>query len=167
MQSHSWVVSNRSSAETCRGPIGSNEAWHSAAWHPSPPAPALEPGDLRVLIVNEDTRSAESLRRTLRDLGYFTTYIAYSARRAIELADELAPAIALLDLDLPDMTGFQLAQQLRAHGRSHVREMRLLAVAERSLLGDRDCARAVGFIGCLTKPVPPLELDLLMRTSQS
>jgi hypothetical protein len=79
MQAHSSVVLNRSSAETCRGPVGANDAWHSAAWHPSPPAPALEPGDLRVLIVNEDMASAESLRRTLRDLGYFTTYIAYSA----------------------------------------------------------------------------------------
>jgi len=167
MQSHSWLVSNRSSAETCRGPVSANDAWHSAAWHPSPPAPALEPSDLRILIVNEDMRSAESLRRTLRDLGYFTTYIAYSARRAIELADELAPAIVLLDLDLHDMTGFQLAQQLRVHGRSHVRKIRLLAVAERSLLGDRDRARAAGFIGCLTKPVPPLALDLLMRTSES
>ena len=62
----------------------------------TPPSLALEPGDLRVLIVNEDMRSAKSLKAALHDLGYLCTFTAYSARRALELADELAPAVAFL-----------------------------------------------------------------------
>jgi len=138
-------------------------AWNGA-WDPSPPALSLDPGEMRILIVNEDMRSAESLRRTLRDLGYRTTYTAYSAQRALALADTFCPALALLDLELPDMSGFQLAQKLRAHDSGHVRNMCLLAVAERREVGESDRARAAGFMGCLTKPVPRFELDRLMRT---
>jgi CheY-like chemotaxis protein len=129
---------------------------------PTPPSLALEPGDLRVLIVNEDMRSAKSLKAALRDLGYLCTFTAYSARRALELADELAPAVAFLDLELPDMSGFQLAQHMRVHGCGHVREIQLLAVAESSVAGDDDRTRAAGFMGCLTKPVPALEWRRLM-----
>jgi CheY-like chemotaxis protein len=129
-----------------------------------PPSLALEPRDLRVLIVNEDMRSAKALKAALRDLGYLCTFTAYSARRALELADELTPVVAFLDLELPDMSGFQLAQRMRVHGCGHVRDIQLLALAEKSVSGDDDRTRAAGFMGCLTKPVPALELRRLMET---
>ena len=151
MQAHSIAAMNRVSIESYfSGPI--------------PLSLALAPGDLRVLIVNEDMRSAKFLKAALRDLGYLSTFTAYSARRALELADELAPTVAFLDLELPDMSGFQLAQRMLKHGCGHVREIQLLAVAECSVSGDDDRTRAAGFMGCLTKPVPTLELRRLMET---
>src|SRR4051794_27373643 len=80
--------------------------------HANIPQLALAPADLRILIVNEDMRSADSLKGTLHDLGYFTTLTAYSAKRALAAAADFSPSVALLDLELPDMTGFQLASQL-------------------------------------------------------
>ncbi len=121
------------------------------------------PADLRILIVNEDMRSADSLRRTLRDLGYYTTLTAYSAKRALDAAADFSPSVALLDLELPDMTGFQLAHRLRSHLLGSVRRVSLLAVAERLVFGNRELTRAAGFIGCLTKPVMPLELNRMLR----
>ncbi len=121
------------------------------------------PADLRILIVNEDMRSADSLRRTLRDLGYYTTLTAYSAKRALVAAADFSPSIALLDLELPDMTGFQLAHQLRSHLLRRVRRVPLLAVAEKLVFGDRELARSAGFVGCLTKPVMPIELHSMLR----
>ena len=50
----------------------------------SEPASTPAPSNFRILIVNEDMRSADSLKRTLRDLGYVTTFTAYSARRERE-----------------------------------------------------------------------------------
>ena len=52
----------------------------------SVPRLALAPRDLRILIVNEDMRCADSLKRTLQGLGYSTTFTAYSARRALVAA---------------------------------------------------------------------------------
>jgi len=127
------------------------------------PAQALAPGNLRILIVNEDMRSADSLKYTLQELGYSATFTAYSARRALVAAVDFSPAVAILDLELPDMTGYQLAQKLRSHLRGYVRQVPLLAIAERPMSGDLERTRAAGFIGCLTKPVIPLELRNMLR----
>ena len=129
-------------------------------------APALGPANLRVLIVNEDMRSADSLKCTLNELGYFTTFTAYSARRALVAAADFSPAVVLMDLELPDMTGYQLAYKLRSHVQGRVRRVPLLAIAERPIFGDAELTRAAGFMGCLSKPVVPLELNRLLRKLQ-
>lgn len=131
------------------------------------PASELAPSNFRVLIVNEDMRSADTLKRTLHDLGYFTTFTAYSARRALVAAVEFSPAVALLDLELPDMTGFQLAHRFRSHGEKAVRQVPLLAVAELVSFGDVELARAAGFMGCLSKPVPSSALNVLLNKLQA
>jgi CheY-like chemotaxis protein len=130
------------------------------------PALAIGPANLRILIVNEDMRSADSLKCALNELGYFTTFTAYSARRALVAAGDFSPAVALLDLELPDMTGYQLAHKLRSHLQGCIRRMPLLAIAERPVFGDAELTRAAGFMGCLTKPVLPLELNRMLRKLQ-
>ena len=127
------------------------------------PRVATVPADLRILIVNEDMRSADSLKRTLQELGYSTLVTAYSARRALVTAADFLPSVALLDLELPDMTGYQLAGQFRSHRLNGVRRVPLLAVAERLLSDNGALTRAAGFIGCVTKPVKPTELNSILR----
>ena len=130
-------------------------------------APEQVPSNFRILIVNEDMRSADTLKHTLHDLGYFTTFTAYSARRALVAAVEFSPAVALLDLELPDMTGYQLAGRFRSHLSKSVRLVPLLAVAELSLHGDAELTRAAGFAGCLAKPVPSVALNALLSKLQA
>jgi CheY-like chemotaxis protein len=130
------------------------------------PEVAIGPANLRILIVNEDMRCADALKRTLHDLGYFTTFTAYSARRALVAAADFSPAVALLDLELPDMTGYQLAGKLRSHLQGSVRRVPLLAIAEQNVFGNLELTRAAGFIGCLTKPVAPVELSSMLRKLQ-
>jgi len=144
VQIHSAVASNR------RPP----EDWDEEIAHFSP-----TPLDFRIMIVNADMRSAESIKRALREMGYCTTLTAYSAKRALDAAADFSPSVALLDLELPDMTGFQLAHQLRSHLLCRVRRVPLLAVAESLVFGNRELTRAAGFVGCLTKPVKAMELN--------
>ena len=139
---------------------------HSFASYEPVPHSALGPANLRILIVNEDMRSADSLKLTLHELGYFTTFTAYSARRALVAVRDFSPAVALLDLELPDMSGYQLARKLRSHLQGCVRRIPLLAIAERLVSTDAALTRAAGFIGCLTKPVLPLELNRMLRQLQ-
>jgi CheY-like chemotaxis protein len=138
--------------------------------HPLDDVPELAvepaPSNFKILIVNEDMRSADSLKRTLHDLGYLTTFTAYSARRALVAAVEFSPAVALLDLELPDMTGYQLAQRFRSHRSSGVRQVPLLAIAELPRFGNAELTRAAGFLGCLAKPVPPKALNALLNQLQ-
>ena len=130
-------------------------------------ASELSPSNFRILIVNEDLRSADALKRTLRDLGYFSTCTAYSARRALLAAVDFSPSVALLDLELPDMTGYQLAERFRSHLSKEVRQVPLLAIAELHRFGNAELTRAAGFIGCLAKPVPPLALNVLLGKLQT
>jgi len=123
----------------------------------------LAPSNFRILIVNEDMRSADSLKRTLSDLGYATTFTAYSARRALAVAVEYLPSVALLDLELPDMTGYQLAHKFRSHLSKPMRQVPLLAIAELPKYGNAELTRAAGFIGCLAKPVLPEALNVLLN----
>ncbi len=143
-------------------------ALRSRSFEPHHPVPALAtgPANLRILIVNEDMRSADSLKRALHELGYFTTFTAYSAKRALVAAQDFSPAIALLDLELPDMSGYQLAHALRSHLHGCVRRLPLLAIAERLVSGDAELTRAAGFMGCLTKPVRRQELNRMLRQLQ-
>jgi CheY-like chemotaxis protein len=130
-------------------------------------AAEVAPSNFKILIVNEDMRSADTLKRTLHDLGYFTTFTAYSARRALVAAVDFVPAVALLDLELPDMTGFQLAHRFRSHLSRGVRQVPLLAIAELQMFGNAQLTRAAGFIGCLAKPVSPLALNALLSKLQT
>lgn len=147
VQTHSAVASNRRPPWICDEEIDQF---------------SLTPADFRILIVNEDTRSADTLTHTLRKLGYYTTLTACSAERALDVAADFSPSVALLDLELPDMTGFQLAHQLQSHLLSRVRRVPLLAVAERLSFGNRELTRAAGFVGCLTKPVKAMELNHML-----
>jgi CheY-like chemotaxis protein len=130
------------------------------------PRLTLAPADLRILIVNEDMRSADSLKRALHDLGYSTMLTAYSAKRALVAAADFFPSVALIDLELPDMTGFQLAYKFRSHLLSRVRRVPMLAVAETAVCGNVELAQAAGFVGCVTKPVMPMELNRILRRLQ-
>lgn len=130
------------------------------------PGLALAPANLRILIVNEDMRCADLLKCTLQDLGYSATFTAYSAKRALAAAADFSPAIALVDLELPDMTGYQLAHKLRCHLKWYVRQVPLLAIAESHVFGNLELTRAAGFIGCLTKPVASNELSAVLRRLQ-
>jgi len=141
--------------------------WHRPLEDHPDLASAIAPSNFRILIVNEDMRSADSLKRTLSDLGYFTTLTAYSARRALQAVEDFAPAVALLDLDLPDMTGYQLAHKLRTHLSGCVRQVPLLAVAELQHLSTGERTLAAGFLGWLAKPVQPAALNELLMKLQA
>ena len=66
-----------------------------------------------VLVVEDDATIAEEVRAELSAHGY-TVSVATTGRRGLELAEEVPPALVLLDLGLPDLDGVQLCRTLRA-----------------------------------------------------
>src|ERR1700674_4416245 len=67
-----------------------------------------ESNSCRVIVVDDHPASAEMLAEVLRMEGYSAT-VAQSGQEALAIAREFKPAIALLDIGLPDMNGFALA----------------------------------------------------------
>lgn len=129
----------------------------------SPPAGSLTGYDfLRILLVSDDMRSAARLKRTLHTLGYSQTLVAYSGKRALDAIGAYSPVVAIVDLDLSDMTGYGLARSLRTHAELKVRRIPLIAVADRVETAAGELARAAGFLGVITKPVSAWLLNRLL-----
>jgi len=73
------------------------------------------PNPLRVLIVEDEPRLRDSLGRAVREMG-FEAQAAGRGEEALRLARANPPAIILLDLNLPGMSGLELLEKLRAEG---------------------------------------------------
>ncbi len=104
----------------------------------------------RVLVVDDNVDSAESLALALTLEGY-DAKLAYDGPGAVELALAFQPQVALLDIGLPGMNGYELARQLRQ--RPGGREMSLIALTGYGQSEDRRKSRDAGFDHHLTKPV--------------
>lgn len=112
-----------------------------------------------VLIVEDDDDSREVLGEWVSALGY-RQMRASNAREALEQVQHSRPDLALIDLGLPGVDGFDVARELRAVvGRS----LRLIALTGSSDRAARRCADAAGFDDFLVKPVFPETLELLLR----
>jgi CheY-like chemotaxis protein len=105
---------------------------------------------LRVLVVDDNTDALTLLSKLLEHLGH-TVQAAASPREALELAREAPPAVALLDVGLPDMDGFELGRQLRAQ--PGCERTRLVALTGYGLPSDRERSALAGFEQHLLKPV--------------
>lgn len=103
----------------------------------------------RVLIVDDNVDAADTLSEILSTFGLHTA-IAHDGARALEIAREFKPDVALLDIGLPTMDGYELAGHLRdKHGPS----LFLIAITGYGQEQDRQRSERVGFHHHLTKPV--------------
>jgi CheY-like chemotaxis protein len=111
-----------------------------------------------VLVVDDNDDAAQTTAVLLREAGY-DVHTAPDGAAALALAERLAPALALLDIGLPGMDGFELAQRLRA--RWPGRPLKLVALSGYGAASDHARVLAAGFEALLVKPV---EVDLLLAT---
>ena len=104
----------------------------------------------RVLVVDDNQDSAQMLAELLEMKGYVTR-VAFDAPDALRVAGEFAPDIALVDLGLPVIDGYELASRLRDV--PGLAEVRLIAITGYSHENDRKRVREAGFHHHLVKPV--------------
>jgi len=112
---------------------------------------------MRVLVVDDNVDAAQTLRELLVTLGHESA-VAYDGLAALELAGSFKPDIAILDIGLPVMDGYELARKLREQLGPET--PRLIAVTGYGQDADRARAREAGFGQYLVKPIA---LDALMR----
>ncbi|NVM77166.1 signal transduction histidine kinase [Duganella sp. SG902] len=139
-------------------------AWKEKRTDPrriAPPAPsALPPGHLRVMVVDDNEDAARALGEGLELLGH-TVRVAFSAPDALVLASHFRPQIGILDIGLPGMDGYELAQRLRQQAGA---ALRLFAVTGYGQDADRQQAAEAGFERHLTKPVELGQLESLLQS---
>ncbi len=118
------------------------------------PRPAGAPRR-RVLVVDDNADAADSLAQILRLEG-FEVEACYDGRSALEAARAFRPDLAFLDLNMPGISGTELAQRLRAE--PWARGLTLVALTGMGQKSDLEATSAAGFDAHLTKPAGPDEV---------
>jgi PAS domain S-box-containing protein len=116
----------------------------------SSPEPTSTGPTTRVLLVDDNADALEMLAELLRALGC-ETYTAVDSESALALAREVRPAIALLDIGLPVVDGYELARLLRAV--PGLEGLELVALTGYGQPSDRARSTAANFAAHLVKPV--------------
>jgi two-component system, chemotaxis family, CheB/CheR fusion protein len=101
----------------------------------------------RVLVVDDNVDAADSLAALLRLMGRDARAV-YDGESALAAIEEFRPELAILDLGMPGMDGYELAERLRE--RYAAADLRLVALSGHGQT--QDAARAAGFDLHLVKP---------------
>jgi signal transduction histidine kinase len=112
----------------------------------------------RVLVADDNIDAGESLAMLLRLDGH-EVELANNGAQAVELFDRMKPEIAILDIGMPGLNGYEVAQRIRQKAKKNVT---LIAVTGWGQEADKARAAAAGFDHHFTKPVEPAVLSKLV-----
>lgn len=105
-----------------------------------------------VLIIEDNEQNMYLVSFILQTHGY-QVHQARDGRSGIQLADALQLDLILLDIQLPGMDGYAVAQALRQNPKLQV--VPVIAVTSYAMVGDREQALAAGCTGYIEKPINP------------
>jgi PAS domain S-box-containing protein len=125
-----------------------------------PSAPGAARMSWKILVADDSQDGADSLAFLLKAAGH-QVHVAYDGRAAIRLAGEVLPDVVLLDIGMPEVSGYDVARAIRreAWGRA----IRLIALTGWGQAEHRRRSLEVGFDDHLVKPV---ELEMLENLLQ-
>jgi CheY-like chemotaxis protein len=130
--------------------IPASRAPIAEADRPKPAAGRGETQSSRVLVVDDNVETARGLARLLKLLGH-DVRTAHDGPSAIEAAHGHQPDFVLLDIGLPGMDGYEVAQYLRRDDSN--REATIIAISGYGQDSDRRRSREAGFDHHLVKPI--------------
>src|SRR5262249_35726411 len=117
------------------------------------------------LLVEDNDDTARALKAALEQLGYVVA-IGASCAIALNLARTFDPDVALLDIGLPVMDGWELARRLREQ-RVATRDLSFVAVTARDQESDKRRSAEAGFAEHLIKPIDLVKLEQIVESLPS
>lgn len=120
---------------------------------------AASVGGLKVLVVDDNVDAAASLALVLRHLDY-DVHTAHNGADAIRATEEFAPRVVLLDIGMPGMNGYEVAEHIRRQPQGQ--SLLLIALTGWSQSHVREATVRAGFDLHLVKPVDIDELHRLL-----
>ena len=147
----------RGSVFTVRLPAISPSVQGDKASHPAPAPVPCRPRRILVVEDNEDARRVLLLALTID--GH-KVYEAADGRLAIEMAAQVKPEVAVIDIGLPGVDGYEVAKAIRAA--DYGKNAFLVALTGYGQPADRQRALKAEFDAHLTKPVAPGQIEELL-----
>lgn len=124
-----------------------------------PMTPATAPRRFRILVVDDNHDSALSMAMMLQIMGH-DTRTAHDGESAVSTAETFLPEVVLLDIGLPKLNGYEVAQRIRE--KTWGQSMYLIAVTGWGQDEDRQRSSEVGLNLHMVKPVEPAALEKLL-----
>ena len=106
----------------------------------------------KILIIEDNEQNLYLITFILEKHGYEVVQ-ARDGREGIELVSRVQPALILLDIQLPVMDGYAVAEALRNN--PALADVPIVAVTSYAMAGDRERVLAAGCTGYLEKPINP------------
>ncbi|MBU0702630.1 MAG: response regulator [Chloroflexi bacterium] len=106
--------------------------------------------DIHILYIEDDPSNRLLVRRILEAEGYAITE-AVSGLEGLEVATQMKPDLILLDINLPEMDGYDLAKRFREM--PGLRQVPILALTANVMKGDRERSLEAGCDGYIQKPI--------------
>jgi two-component system, cell cycle response regulator DivK len=105
------------------------------------------------ILIIEDNAQNLYLTRFLLEKNGFAVEEALNGRDGIEKALALNPVLVLLDIQLPDISGYTVARELRKS--RGFKDVPIIAVTSYAMAGDREKCMEAGCTGYIEKPINP------------
>ncbi|MCC5839964.1 MAG: response regulator [Opitutales bacterium] len=108
---------------------------------------------MKILLIEDNPRNAYLVRYILEHAGFSVDH-AGDGPVALKKADTETYRLVILDIQLPGMDGYAVAQALRRQPRT--RDLPIIAVTSHAMVGDRERALQAGCDGYIEKPIDPV-----------
>ncbi len=115
----------------------------------------------KILIVEDNPENRDALSRRLQRRG-FDVVLAEDGRRGVEMAISEAPDLILMDMNMPEVDGWEATRQIKGNEASQ--GIPVIALTAHAMAGDREKALEAGCADYHTKPV---ELPRLLSQIES
>ena len=113
-----------------------------------------------VLIADDNRDGAETLKLYLEMQGH-KAHLAYTGTETLAVAATVKPDVAVIDIGMPDMSGYEVAERIRHEAWGE--QVTLIALTGWGQENDKRRALAAGFDHHCTKPIDPAELERFFR----
>ena len=107
---------------------------------------------ITILVVDDNGDNVELMQFLLEAFGY-SPLVAKNGTESIRLAREKRPDLVLMDIQMPEMDGYEAAKAIR--NEPGLEGCRIIAVTAFAMVGDREKIMSSGFDGYIPKPISP------------
>lgn len=111
----------------------------------------------KILYIEDNPDNMTLVKRALEARGYEFLW-APNGLQGIEMVETQHPDVILLDINLPDIDGYEVARRLRSSGKAEIVYTPIIAITANALRGDAEKALAAGCDVYMAKPINIREL---------
>jgi signal transduction histidine kinase/ligand-binding sensor domain-containing protein/CheY-like chemotaxis protein len=119
---------------------------------------------IRILVAEDNVVNQKLLTALLQRKGHLVTVVA-SGREAVTVTAKQHFDLVLMDMQMPEMDGFEATSRIRDREKSTGHHLRIVAITASAMVGDRERCLAAGLDDYIAKPIDPAQLHRIISLS--